>query len=203
MQQAFGALVEGPEVRPRLLTTNTGIEGESGHPENAVEWRPDFVAHVGQKLALGHAGSFSRQFGRLQFPCTDSVPRPVAQLLPIRSVQAMALPEQKGTEQKIRQGECVALVPAHPQSRSQRGSQQQNDVEAHQTEFRGERDDAAASQADDPQRGDGKRPILQSIEQNVAEVERAQASGSQRDVSHQHQMEAAMPDRIEVLANRQ
>ena len=44
------------------------IQDEFGHPQNGVQRRPDLVAHVGQKVALGAIGRLRRVFRERQFP---------------------------------------------------------------------------------------------------------------------------------------
>ncbi len=47
-----------------LTAGQVGLEGEVGEPHDGIHGGPDFVAHVGQKLAFGP----SRRFGRLTGP---------------------------------------------------------------------------------------------------------------------------------------
>ncbi len=49
-----------------LLRIQLGIERQIGHSDNAVHRCADFMAHVGQKIALGPIRCFSRIFGLLQ-----------------------------------------------------------------------------------------------------------------------------------------
>ena len=41
-----------------LLGVEVGIERQLGHAEDAVHGRADFVAHVGQEIALGLVGGY-------------------------------------------------------------------------------------------------------------------------------------------------
>ncbi len=46
-----------------LFGVQVGLEGQLRHAEDAVHGRADFVAHVGQEVALGAVGLFGRKFG--------------------------------------------------------------------------------------------------------------------------------------------
>ena len=49
-----------------LLAVKIGLQGQVGHAEDAVHGSADFVAHVGQELALGLVGGLGSFFGTLQ-----------------------------------------------------------------------------------------------------------------------------------------
>ncbi len=42
----------------QLACVQLGLAHQLQHPQHGVHRRADFVAHIGQKLALGHAGGF-------------------------------------------------------------------------------------------------------------------------------------------------
>ena len=50
-----------------LLAVELGVQQQAGHADDAVHGRPDFVAHVGQELALGDARAFRFRRGVPQF----------------------------------------------------------------------------------------------------------------------------------------
>ena len=47
-----------------LLAGKIGVEEESCHTDNSVHGGPDFVAHVGEKLAFGAVGGFGLVMGQ-------------------------------------------------------------------------------------------------------------------------------------------
>ena len=48
-----------------LLQRQVGVQEKVGHPDNAVHRRPDFMAHVGQEIALGLIGILGGLVGLL------------------------------------------------------------------------------------------------------------------------------------------
>ena len=61
-----------------LVRVEPAFEKQIGHAENAVHGRADFVAHVGEKLALGLVGVFGRFFRNLQFLFCSAAVRDLA-----------------------------------------------------------------------------------------------------------------------------
>ena len=59
-QQRVGRRLDHRQV-VALLGRQVGVEGEIGHADDAVHRRADFVAHVGQELALGAVGLLGGQ----------------------------------------------------------------------------------------------------------------------------------------------
>ena len=49
-----------------LLIRERGIEQEVGHPDHPIHGRANFMAHVGQEIALGTVGRFGGHFGVVQ-----------------------------------------------------------------------------------------------------------------------------------------
>ena len=60
-QQRLGGRFDGAKVMP-LFGVERRIEGQFGHPDDAVHRRPNFVAHVGQKGATRLADGFGSRF---------------------------------------------------------------------------------------------------------------------------------------------
>ena len=50
----------------RCSRIQVGVQQQFGHAHDSVHGRADFVAHVGQELALGAIGGFGRFFRPLQ-----------------------------------------------------------------------------------------------------------------------------------------
>ena len=50
-----------------MLGSQIGCQRQLRHTQNSIHGGADFMAHVGQKLALGPGCCFRRFFGRLQF----------------------------------------------------------------------------------------------------------------------------------------
>ena len=69
-QHQIGGHPDRFQVVP-LYRTEIGVESQTGHADDAVHGRADFVAHIGQKFALGAAGRFGLFFGRSAGPCSN------------------------------------------------------------------------------------------------------------------------------------
>ena len=54
-EQRLAAVAHGLGIAP-LLLVQVRVQQKAGHADDAVHGRADLVAHVGQKLALGHVG---------------------------------------------------------------------------------------------------------------------------------------------------
>ena len=69
LQQVLAAGADGlEEVGPLLLVAAVGAADQQlGEAEDAVERRADFVAHVGEELALGAVGRLGELLGAVQF----------------------------------------------------------------------------------------------------------------------------------------
>ena len=69
LQQVLAAGADGfEEVGPFLFVAAVGAADQQlGEAEDAVERRADFVAHVGEELALGAVGGFGQLLGAVQF----------------------------------------------------------------------------------------------------------------------------------------
>lgn len=52
-----------------LMGIERGGEQEFGHAEDAVHWRPDLMAHIGEELRLGSAGRLRSLLCQQQFLC--------------------------------------------------------------------------------------------------------------------------------------
>src|SRR5271157_1834760 len=63
-EQRIGRGAGGLDALP-LLLVELGVERQFRHSQDAVHGSPDFVAHVGEKLALGETGGGGGQFGGL------------------------------------------------------------------------------------------------------------------------------------------
>ena len=46
-----------------LIRVDRQIKREIGHPDQAIHWRSDFVAHIGQEVALEPVGAFRGALG--------------------------------------------------------------------------------------------------------------------------------------------
>ena len=78
IEQRAAAGRDGREIRAGARIGDQGIE-QIGEPENRVHRRADFVAHVGEELALGPIGLVRRVArlaqARLPPPCVQKCPR--------------------------------------------------------------------------------------------------------------------------------
>ena len=79
-QQVVAGHFEIPNIVHLLFRQIRHLQ-QLGHADHAVHWGTDFVAHVGQELALGMVGGFGLVLGLLQFllrpfPFTDVPPSP-------------------------------------------------------------------------------------------------------------------------------
>ena len=61
-----------------LLGSEAGVEQQTGHADDAVHGGADFVAHVGQKLALGHGWRLPRPPRRAAAPALPCAAPPCA-----------------------------------------------------------------------------------------------------------------------------
>ena len=64
-----------------LLRCGTGFAQPMGQPDDGVDRRADFMAHIGQKLALGPGGGHGLQAGFLQIP--SALCNHVFQMVPV------------------------------------------------------------------------------------------------------------------------
>ena len=63
-EQGFAGTFHGGEIIA-LLPGERGVQRQLGHADDAVHRRADFVAHVGEKVALGAVGGFGGFLGDL------------------------------------------------------------------------------------------------------------------------------------------